>query len=130
MSKDGVRQLRNLTVSIDPDANHAFAAMMKHTKKAIAEGYQGEGQGFSSMKQLFGVFTPKRWELLEKLQAIGPSSLRGLARALGRDVKRVHEDAAVLLNEGVIERDAVGRLVVPFETIHIDITLKAPPRAA
>ncbi|MGN6102037.1 MAG: HVO_A0114 family putative DNA-binding protein, partial [Devosia sp.] len=92
--------------------------------------YQGEFQGFASMEQLFEVLTPKRWALIQKLQAIGPSSLRGLARALGRDVKRVHADAAALLGEGIIERNAEGRLFVPFETIRIDIELKAPPAKA
>jgi predicted transcriptional regulator len=34
---------------------------------------------FSSPAQLFSVITPKRWELIEHLQKIGPSSIRGLA---------------------------------------------------
>ncbi len=80
---------------------------------------------FESPKSLFRALTPKRWELVERLQASGPSSLRGLSRALGRDVKRVHDDAALLLDYGLIERNAAGRLLVPYDVIHIDFDLRA-----
>ena len=80
---------------------------------------------FESPKALFAVLTPKRWELLERLQALGESSLRGLARSLGRDVKRVHEDAAVLLEWGLVERTESGKLHVPYEKIHIEFDLLA-----
>ena len=49
---------------------------------------------------LFRVLTPKRWELVERLQTVGPSSVRGLARDLERDVKRVHEDVLALMQYG------------------------------
>lgn len=80
---------------------------------------------FSSPAQLFAVLTPKRWDMIERLQAIGPVSLRGLARALGRDVKRVHEDAAVLLDWGLIERTANRKIHVPFDVIHADFDIRA-----
>lgn len=80
---------------------------------------------FASPAQLFSVLTPKRWEMIERLQALGPSSLRGLARALGRDVKRVHEDAAALLDWGLMERTSDRKLVVPFTLIHADFDLGA-----
>ena len=53
---------------------------------------------FSSPAQLFSVLSPRRWTLIERLQGLGAVSLRGLARELGRDVKRVHEDVAILLD--------------------------------
>ena len=80
---------------------------------------------FESPKALFSMLSPKRWELVERLQADGPSSLRGLARALGRDVKRVHEDAAALIEYGLIERNDAGKLFVPYDVIHIDFDLRA-----
>ncbi len=91
--------------------------------------YQGEFHYFENLALLFTVFTPRRWELIQKLQVLGPSSLRGLARALGRDVKRVHEDAAAMLKEGIIERNADKKLFVPFERIHIDVNLVAAAEA-
>ena len=79
---------------------------------------------FSSASQLFSVLSPKRWELIEGLQGLGASSIRGLARALGRDVKRVHEDVSTLIDWGLVERDEAGRVVVPFEEIEADFILK------
>jgi predicted transcriptional regulator len=47
---------------------------------------------FESPAALFRILTAKRWELIERLQTTGPTALRGLARDLDRDVKRVHEE--------------------------------------
>jgi predicted transcriptional regulator len=80
---------------------------------------------FSSPEQLFSVLTPKRWTLIERLQAIGPSTYRGLAAALSRDVKRVHEDAAALIEWGLIEVNEEGRIHVPYEVIHADFDLRS-----
>jgi predicted transcriptional regulator len=80
---------------------------------------------FSNASQLFAVFTPKRWDLIEKLQVIGPSSIRGLTRALGRDVRRVHDDVAVLVDWGIVERDETGKVFVPYDVIHIGADVRA-----
>jgi hypothetical protein len=40
---------------------------------------------FQSPAALFRVLTAKRWELIERLQTTGPTTLRGLARELDRD---------------------------------------------
>lgn len=80
---------------------------------------------FSSPAQLFSVISPKRWELIERLQRLGPSSIRGLARALGRDVKRVHEDVIAMIEWGLVERAENGKVHVPFSVIHAAFDLKA-----
>ena len=80
---------------------------------------------FSSPAQMFTVLTPRRWELIERLQALGPISLRGLGRALLRDVKGLHGDVAILLNVGIVQRDSAGKLHVPYAVIHADFDLKA-----
>lgn len=105
-------------------------AVLGEAAKAFLEAWRsGESDGdvftFSSPTQLFSVLTPKRWALIERLQALGPSSLRGLARALERDVKRVHEDAAALLDWGLVHRTETGKLEVPYSVIHADFDLRA-----
>ena len=80
---------------------------------------------FESPSALFRVLTPKRWEILERLQGLGPSSLRGLARSLERDVKRVHEDVAALIEVGLVEKTERGRIHVPFTVIEADFELRA-----
>lgn len=80
---------------------------------------------FSSPAQLFSVLSPRRWTLIERLQGLGAMSLRGLARELARDVKRVHEDVAILLEWGLIERTEDRKLIVPYSVIHADFNLSA-----
>lgn len=80
---------------------------------------------FASAEQLFRAISPKRWELIERLQSLGPISIRGLARALERDVKRVHDDVQSLLALGLLERTDDGHIHVPFDSIHIDCDLRA-----
>ena len=108
---------------------HGRNAMRELGDRFVRAWKTGKPQGdvfeFESPKALFRTLTPKRWELVERLQADGPSSLRGLARALGRDVKRVHEDAAYLLDYGLIARNSAGKLHVPYDVIHIDFDLRA-----
>lgn len=90
-----------------------------------AGSYVGEHFDFESPAALFRVLTPKRWELIECLQQDGPLGVRALARALGRDVKRVHEDATALIAVGLVEKTPEGKLVVPFAEIRADFMLRA-----
>ncbi|MBM3581277.1 MAG: transcriptional regulator [Alphaproteobacteria bacterium] len=112
-------QIRKDDETVIEEAARGFVRAWK-TGKSDADVFT-----FGSPAQLFAVLTPKRWAMIERLQAVGPISLRGLARALGRDVKRVHEDAAVLIEWGFIERTAQRKIHVPFDVIHADFDLRA-----
>ena len=87
--------------------------------------YVGEFFDFESPSSLFRVLTPKRWELIECLQKSSSLGVRALARALGRDVKRVHEDVQAILAYGLIEKTADGKLTVPFAEIRAGFVMKA-----
>jgi predicted transcriptional regulator len=87
--------------------------------------YAGEHFDFESPAALFRVLTPKRWELIECLQKSGPLGVRALARALGRDVKRVHDDASALILIGMVEKTPDGKLAVPFGEIRADFVMKS-----
>lgn len=92
------------------------------TREAVKRAWttgedQGEELSFATLEQLFSVISVKRWEIIEALQKTGPISLRGLSRTLHRDVKRVHQDVAVLLEEGIVERTAEGKIEVPFALV-------------
>ncbi len=122
--------MRTLTIGVEDDATFRSRIMAIADRLDAGQGYQGEFYTFPSLTLLFDTFNPRRLELLRKLQSIGPTSLRGLARALQRDVKRVHEDVSVLLEKGVIERDATKRLTLPYDRIHVDVEMTAPATAA
>jgi predicted transcriptional regulator len=87
--------------------------------------YGGDHFDFESPAALFRVLTPKRWELIECLQKTGPIGVRALARALGRDVKRVHDDASAMIEVGMVEKTADGKLVAPFDEIRADFVMKS-----
>jgi predicted transcriptional regulator len=114
-----VLRIRRNTDAALADMGRRFAAAWK-TGKSSAHVFT-----FESPSALFRVLTPKRWEILERLQQLGPSSLRGLARSLERDVKRVHEDVAALIEVGLVEKTERGRIHVPFTVIEADFQLRA-----
>jgi len=121
---------RTLTVGVTSMTNAFDRAEAAAERIDAGEGYQGEYRSFETLPLLFELFTPRRWALIQKLKQIGPSSLRGLARALERDVKRVHEDVSALLEEGVIERGDSNLLKVPFKTIEISVRMDDETQAA
>lgn len=118
--------MKKVTIRIQRSPEAALAAMGERFIKAWKTGKSaGATLEFESPAALFRVLTPKRWEMIERLQAVGPSSVRGLARTLGRDVKRVHEDLGVLMNYGLVARVEDGRCHVPFDVIHAEFDLHA-----
>ncbi len=80
---------------------------------------------FESPAALLRILTAKRCELIERLQPIGPATVRGLARELDRDVKRVHEDVTTLIKCGLVARTADRKICVPYDVIHADFDLRA-----
>jgi predicted transcriptional regulator len=55
----------------------------------------------------------------------GPLSIREVARRVGRDVKSVHGDVHALLKAGVLDHAADGRILFPYDEIHVDFVLRA-----
>ena len=108
---------------------HTATALAEMGERFIRAWHEGKSDAdtfdLDSPKALSPAPTPKRRELIERLQALGEVSLRALARSLERDVKRVHEDAAVLLEWGLIERTPQGKLHVPYDKIHTEFDLLA-----
>lgn len=94
-------------------------------KRAWKSGrYQGEFLGFSGMEQMARALTPLRWSLVAALQRDGAMSLRELTRRVERDVKRVHEDAAKLLELGLVEKNEAGKLFVPYAEIRTEFVMR------
>jgi predicted transcriptional regulator len=98
------------------------------TRRALA-AFAGERQGahisFASVELLWQTLTRKRWELLKAMTGQGPMSIREAARRVGRDVKAVHGDVHALLDAGVLERTEDGRIVFPYDAVHVNFVLEA-----
>ncbi len=113
---------RFLTITLQPDWKGALRAMAQAAK---ADEYQGEVLNFESPAHFFGQLSEKRWEIVRATQGKGELSVRELARVVGRDVKRVHDDVVVLAELGMLERTVGGGVICPYSSMHIDMYLKA-----
>lgn len=79
---------------------------------------------FDRFETLVRVLTPKRLELLRHLHRNPAVSVNALARAVGRDYRRVHEDVQALTEAGLVERDEDGTgLSAPYDAIETRIAL-------
>ncbi len=103
---------------------------------AIARAEHGEAVhermlSFQSWEGLASVMTGERYRLLRHLHAHPEPSVSALARALGRQYRRVHEDVTVLEGAGLVARDEAsvwpartqGVLRVTADTIQAEIRL-------
>jgi predicted transcriptional regulator len=113
---------RTLTITLQPNWQGALRQAAKAAFQADA--YQGEILNFDSPNAFFSRLTERRWVLVNALQGRGELPVRELARRVGRDVKRVHEDAGVLVDLGLVERTPRGGLLCPFADIHVDMHLR------
>lgn len=113
---------RYLTITLQSDWQGLLRAA---AKAATATSYHGEVLNFETPGQFFGQLTERRWDIVRAAQGKGSLPVRELARLVGRDVKRVHEDVVVLANLGLLERTESGGVVCPYASMHIDMQLKA-----
>jgi len=101
----------------------------EEVRQRMSQAFEGEVQGnfisFANAELLWKVITPKRWEVLRALTGAGPIAIREVARRVNRDVKSVHGDVQALLKAGVIDRAKNGRILFPYDEIHVDFVLRA-----
>jgi predicted transcriptional regulator len=115
---------RILEIRVGPprDALDRFEAAWNR----LAEGERVRAWHVLSLEDLPAVvkaLSPARWELLKGLKAAGACSVYELARRLGRDYKNVHTDVAALLDAGLLERDAEGRVRVGWDAVRAELRL-------
>jgi len=83
------------------------------------------GVGSENMSQLLGTLTPKRWELIQRLRKEGPQTIYGLAKLLDRNYKNVHTDVKALLEFGIVQETAGGKIEIPWDEIDAHLYLAA-----
>ncbi len=102
---------------------------LKGTKGRMRLALRGKAQGafigFASLELLWKVLTPKRWEIVRAMTGAGPMAIREIARRVERDVKSVHGDVQSLLKAGVVERADDGKIVFPYDEVHVDFVVRA-----
>lgn len=113
---------RTLTIKIEPDWK---ASVRRDAERAFAGEFVGEILSFVSPELFLGKLTPNRWVLVGSLQGAGGMGVREIAREVGRDVRRVHDDIQVLLELGLLEKTERGQVICPFDDIHLDMHVRA-----
>lgn len=104
-----------------------FAGMKRRALAAVDRAKAGEvvrenHLSFASLDVFTAVMTPKRLELLRRVHREPQASVAALARALGRDYKRVHEDVEALTAAGLLDRQE-GTLQAPYDAIHAELVM-------
>jgi len=98
------------------------------TERALA-AFDGREQGarisFADVETLWTVLGPRRLDILKAMAGAGPVTMREVARRIDRDIKAVHRDIHTLIDAGLIERTATGRIEFPYDRVHVDFMLEA-----
>ncbi|WP_295431209.1 hypothetical protein [uncultured Thiodictyon sp.] len=110
----------NLHVSDEADMAQRFVSAWKRAEQG--ESVDERHLTFLTLETLLCALTPQRLELLRYVHRHGTDSVAALARELGRDSKRVHEDVAMLEANGLILRED-GHLTAPWERLAADLML-------
>jgi predicted transcriptional regulator len=103
----------DMTKSLEIHVDETAESMARRFIEAWHRAKRGEAVdehhlSFESWARLVGVLTPRRLELLRHLRRHPAASIAALARALGRDYKRVHADVEALSAAGLIDRTPAG----------------------
>lgn len=79
---------------------------------------------FQNEAEMRAATTERRIELPRHATQHTGLNIRQLAAALERDYKNVHGDVAALLDWGLLEKDAQGKLVAPYDEVVLHVPLR------
>lgn len=77
---------------------------------------------FESLEEAWKLLSGKRWAILRAMAGQGPLAIREIARRVDRDVRAVHSDVRALHLSGVIDKTPDGKMILPYDVIHLDFT--------
>src|SRR5947209_3434349 len=106
--------------SVEEDASRRFVDAWHRAE--TGESFRERHLAFESWDTLARVLTGKRMELLRYVRRHKVSSVRALAKALGRDYSNVHADVQALTAAGLLDMSADG-LRADYDTIETKIAI-------
>jgi len=77
---------------------------------------------FLDLQTMISTLSPKRLALLRHVRQCPAVNVATLAKNLGRDYKRVHEDVAALVRVGLLDRDAKS-IRSPYDSVQTEVSL-------
>ena len=104
-------------------------ATREETNARLLRAFSGEPQGsfisFPTVEALLKTLTAKRLHVIRTMLGAGSLTIREVARRVNRDVKAVHGDIQSLLAAGIIDKTEDGKVLFPYDALHMDFMLKA-----
>lgn len=122
MTKTKRRRIR-LTVRPYTEAVEQIIATAERIEKGLPVAPQEAEINFTDAANLLSTLSEKRMELLMFLHQAGSSTIRQLAKNLGRDYSVVHGDVKTLLELGLLATDQEKRVFVPWDELSIELPL-------
>jgi predicted transcriptional regulator len=104
----------------EEDASKRFIEAWRRAERG--ETFHERHLAFESWDALSRVLTAKRMELLRYVRRHKVTSVRALAKALGRDYSNVHSDVQALTAAGLLE-SAGGCLLADYDIIETKIAI-------
>ena len=114
-----------ISIGNEGDTAQEFVEVWRRAEHGEPPKTPTEHLYFPDLETLLRTLTSQRLALLKTLYAVGPVSIRALAKALGRDYKNVYTDIQALQHVGLITRQRDGRLIVPWTRIVAEFRLAA-----
>ena len=103
----------------------SFDDVLGDVAKAWKTGEATEPRiSFDSVEDLWKALSPKKMAILKAMTGAGQLGIREVSRKVGRDVSAVHRDLQALIVAGIVDRTDDGKVVFPYDEIHVDFTLR------
>ena len=103
----------------------SFDDVLGDVAKAWKTGEATEPRiSFDSVEDLWKTLSPKKMDILKAMTGAGHLGIREVSRKVGRDVSAVHRDLQALIVAGIVDRTDDGKVVFPYDEIHVDFTLR------
>jgi predicted transcriptional regulator len=106
--------------AMEDEASRQFIGAWHRAERG--ETFRERRLAFESWDALARVLTGKRMELLRYVRRNNVTSVRALAKALGRDYSNVHADVKALAGAGLLDASARG-MRADYDTIETKIAL-------
>ena len=106
--------------AMEEEASRRFVDAWHRAERG--ETFQERHLAFESWEALARVMTGKRMELLHYVRRHQVTSVRALAKALGRDYSNVHADVQALTAAGLLDT-ADGRVQADYDVIETRIAI-------
>ena len=107
--------------AMEKEASRRFIDAWHRAKSG--ERFHERQLAFESWDALTRVLTSKRMELLRHVHRHNVTSVRALAKALGRDYSNVHADVRALMAAGLLDAPGGGSMRADYDVIETKIAI-------